>query len=181
MQRRRMSGLFYFELSSGHFLKKQSTAYIILKYFTLCKNSTFHCKKGWKKREKVVFKNCCFYHNSVSLLWLPQVAMRKVLSFSHTVFKNASKSICITVWMQEEKLWFLNSCFKWHFKSDSAPCSLRQAALAESSLPLLSNPGLINNASSGLLQAVHEDLNGSLDHMDSNGNSSPGCSPQPHV
>ncbi|XP_040857915.1 forkhead box protein P2 isoform X5 [Ochotona curzoniae] len=56
-----------------------------------------------------------------------------------------------------------------------------QAALAESSLPLLSNPGLINNASSGLLQAVHEDLNGSLDHMDSNGNSSPGCSPQPHV
>ncbi|ELK23924.1 Forkhead box protein P2 [Myotis davidii] len=56
-----------------------------------------------------------------------------------------------------------------------------QAALAESSLPLLSNPGLINNASSGLLQAVHEDLNGSLDHMDSNGNSSPGCSPQPHI
>ncbi|KAI4543731.1 hypothetical protein MG293_006525 [Ovis ammon polii] len=55
------------------------------------------------------------------------------------------------------------------------------AALAESSLPLLSNPGLINNASSGLLQAVHEDLNGSLDHIDSNGNSSPGCSPQPHI
>uniref|UniRef100_A0ACB8FQM5 Forkhead box protein P2 n=1 Tax=Sphaerodactylus townsendi TaxID=933632 RepID=A0ACB8FQM5_9SAUR len=56
-----------------------------------------------------------------------------------------------------------------------------QAALAESSLPLLGNPGLINNASSGLLQAVHEDLNGSLDHIDSNGNSSPGCSPQPHM
>ncbi|NXC50674.1 FOXP2 protein, partial [Penelope pileata] len=56
-----------------------------------------------------------------------------------------------------------------------------QAALAESSLPLLSNPGLINNASSGLLQSVHEDLNGSLDHIDSNGNSSPGCSPQPHI
>uniref|UniRef100_A0A670IYE8 Forkhead box P2 n=1 Tax=Podarcis muralis TaxID=64176 RepID=A0A670IYE8_PODMU len=56
-----------------------------------------------------------------------------------------------------------------------------QAALAESSLPLLGNPGLINNASSGLLQAVHEDLNGSLDHIDSNGNSSPGCSPQPHI
>ncbi|KAM8974253.1 forkhead box protein P2 isoform 7-T7 [Pelodytes ibericus] len=56
-----------------------------------------------------------------------------------------------------------------------------QAALAESSLPLLSNTGLINNASSGLLQAVHEDLNGSLDHIDSNGNSSPGCSPQPHI
>ncbi|XP_066490158.1 forkhead box protein P2 isoform X13 [Tiliqua scincoides] len=56
-----------------------------------------------------------------------------------------------------------------------------QAALAESSLPLLSNPGLINNTSSGLLQAVHEDLNGSLDHIDSNGNSSPGCSPQPHI
>uniref|UniRef100_A0A8C5PAM8 Forkhead box P2 n=1 Tax=Leptobrachium leishanense TaxID=445787 RepID=A0A8C5PAM8_9ANUR len=56
-----------------------------------------------------------------------------------------------------------------------------QAALAESSLPLLSNTGLINNATSGLLQAVHDDLNGSLEHMDSNGNSSPGCSPQPHI
>ncbi|XP_070803700.1 forkhead box protein P2 isoform X8 [Pituophis catenifer annectens] len=56
-----------------------------------------------------------------------------------------------------------------------------QAALAESSLPLLGNPGLINNTSSGLLQAVHEDLNGSLEHIDSNGNSSPGCSPQPHI
>ncbi|MBN3321292.1 FOXP2 protein, partial [Atractosteus spatula] len=56
-----------------------------------------------------------------------------------------------------------------------------QAALAESSLPLLGNPGLINTSSTGLLQAVHEDLNGSLDHLDSNGNSSPGYSPQAHL
>ncbi|XP_066580783.1 forkhead box protein P2 isoform X3 [Amia ocellicauda] len=56
-----------------------------------------------------------------------------------------------------------------------------QAALAESSLPLLGNPGLINTSSSGLLQAAHEDLNGSLDHLDSNGNSSPGYSPQTHM
>uniref|UniRef100_A0A4W3HYJ5 Forkhead box P2 n=1 Tax=Callorhinchus milii TaxID=7868 RepID=A0A4W3HYJ5_CALMI len=56
-----------------------------------------------------------------------------------------------------------------------------QAALAESSLPLLSNPSLINTTSSGLLQATHEDLNGSLDHLDSNGNTSPGCSPQQHI
>ncbi|XP_043940367.1 forkhead box protein P2 isoform X3 [Protopterus annectens] len=56
-----------------------------------------------------------------------------------------------------------------------------QAALAESSLPLLGNPALINNASTGLLQTVHEDLNGSLDHLDSNGHSSPGCSPRPHM
>ncbi|RXM34101.1 Forkhead box protein P2 [Acipenser ruthenus] len=56
-----------------------------------------------------------------------------------------------------------------------------QAALAESSLPLLGNPGLIHTSSSGLLQAAHEDLNGSLEHLDSNGNSSPGYSPQPHM
>uniref|UniRef100_W5NG64 Forkhead box P2 n=1 Tax=Lepisosteus oculatus TaxID=7918 RepID=W5NG64_LEPOC len=56
-----------------------------------------------------------------------------------------------------------------------------QAALAESSLPLLGNPGLINTSSTGLLQAAHEDLNGSLDHLDSNGNSSPGYSPQAHL
>ncbi|XP_041113892.1 forkhead box protein P2-like isoform X1 [Polyodon spathula] len=56
-----------------------------------------------------------------------------------------------------------------------------QAALAESSLPLLGNPGLIHTSSSGLLQAAHEDLNGSLDHLDSNGNSSPGYSPPSHM
>ncbi|XP_039616905.1 forkhead box protein P2 isoform X9 [Polypterus senegalus] len=56
-----------------------------------------------------------------------------------------------------------------------------QAALAESSLPLLGNPGLLNTSSSGLLQTTHEDLNGSLDHLDTNGNSSPGYSPPPHM
>lgn len=67
-----------------------------------------------------------------------------------------------------------------------------QAALAETSLPLLGNPGLMNSASgmmgasppglmsgspTGLLQ-THEDLNGTLDHLDTNGHSSPGYSPQ---
>uniref|UniRef100_A0A8K9XPL6 Forkhead box P2 n=1 Tax=Oncorhynchus mykiss TaxID=8022 RepID=A0A8K9XPL6_ONCMY len=52
-----------------------------------------------------------------------------------------------------------------------------QAALAETSLPLLGNPGLMN--SSSLLQS---DLNGSLDHLDTNGHSSPGgYSPQAHM
>ncbi|XP_016303043.1 forkhead box protein P2 isoform X2 [Sinocyclocheilus anshuiensis] len=68
-----------------------------------------------------------------------------------------------------------------------------QAALAETSLPLLGNPGLMNSASgmmgasppglmsgspTGLLQgSMHEDLNGTLDHLDTNGHSSPGYSP----
>uniref|UniRef100_A0A8C2AZ06 Forkhead box P2 n=1 Tax=Cyprinus carpio TaxID=7962 RepID=A0A8C2AZ06_CYPCA len=67
------------------------------------------------------------------------------------------------------------------------------AALAETSLPLLGNPGLMNSAScmmgaspqclmsgspTGLLQGTtHEDLNGTLDHLDTNGHSSPGYSP----
>ncbi|KAL0196336.1 hypothetical protein M9458_009908, partial [Cirrhinus mrigala] len=61
------------------------------------------------------------------------------------------------------------------------------AALAETSLPLLGNPGLMNSAPPGLLSGsptgllqgtTHEDLNGTLDHLDTNGHSSPGYSPQ---
>uniref|UniRef100_A0A8B9LKA4 Forkhead box P2 n=1 Tax=Astyanax mexicanus TaxID=7994 RepID=A0A8B9LKA4_ASTMX len=55
-----------------------------------------------------------------------------------------------------------------------------QAALAETSLPLLGNPGLMN--SSALLQcSLHDELNGALEHLDTNGHSSPGYSPQTHV
>ncbi|XP_048862865.1 forkhead box protein P2-like isoform X8 [Brienomyrus brachyistius] len=55
-----------------------------------------------------------------------------------------------------------------------------QAALAESSLPLLGSPGLMSGSSTGLLQTAPEDLNGALDHLDTNGHSSPGYSPQMH-
>uniref|UniRef100_A0A3Q3BH69 Forkhead box P2 n=1 Tax=Kryptolebias marmoratus TaxID=37003 RepID=A0A3Q3BH69_KRYMA len=50
-----------------------------------------------------------------------------------------------------------------------------QAALAETSLPLLGTPGLMSSAS------AHEELNGSLDHLDTNGHSSPGYSPPVHM
>ncbi|KAG9342281.1 hypothetical protein JZ751_016783 [Albula glossodonta] len=61
-----------------------------------------------------------------------------------------------------------------------------QAALAESSMPLLGSAGLMNSSSTGrmgsnstgLLQASPEDLNGSFDHLDTNGHSSPAYSPQ---
>ncbi|XP_056604591.1 forkhead box protein P2 isoform X5 [Triplophysa dalaica] len=73
-----------------------------------------------------------------------------------------------------------------------------QAALAETSLPLLGNPGLMNSSASGLMGSspqgfmggsptsllqgtMHEDLNGSLDHLDTNGHSSPGYSPHTHL
>uniref|UniRef100_A0A8C7DSU5 Forkhead box P2 n=1 Tax=Oncorhynchus kisutch TaxID=8019 RepID=A0A8C7DSU5_ONCKI len=71
-----------------------------------------------------------------------------------------------------------------------------QAALAETSLPLLGNPGLMNSSSSGLMGGsphglmggsppgilLQSDLNGSLDHLDTNGHSSPGgYSPQAHM
>ncbi|XP_056312019.1 forkhead box protein P2 isoform X2 [Danio aesculapii] len=72
-----------------------------------------------------------------------------------------------------------------------------QAALAETTLPLLGNPGLMNSASgmmgasppvllsgspTGLLQGTtHEELNGTLDHLDTNGHSSPGYSPHTHL
>uniref|UniRef100_A0A665TRP9 Fork-head domain-containing protein n=1 Tax=Echeneis naucrates TaxID=173247 RepID=A0A665TRP9_ECHNA len=111
----------------------------------------------------------------------------------------------------------------------SNPCSLIPAALAETSLPLLGTPGLMNSSSTGpmggschgllggdpsgltggsppgllggsppgllggsppgtlsgspptLLQSTHEELNGSLDHLDTNGHSSPGYSPPVHM
>uniref|UniRef100_A0A3B4ZQU5 Forkhead box P2 n=1 Tax=Stegastes partitus TaxID=144197 RepID=A0A3B4ZQU5_9TELE len=104
-----------------------------------------------------------------------------------------------------------------------------QAALAETSLPLLGTPGLMNSGSTGpmggschgllggdpsvltggsppgllggsppgllggsppvtlsgspptLLQSAHDELNGSLDHLDTNGHSSPGYSPPVHM
>uniref|UniRef100_A0A672QW50 Fork-head domain-containing protein n=1 Tax=Sinocyclocheilus grahami TaxID=75366 RepID=A0A672QW50_SINGR len=50
-----------------------------------------------------------------------------------------------------------------------------QAALAETSLPLL---GLMSGSPTGLLHVTtHEGLNGTLDHLDTNGHSSPGYSP----
>ncbi|XP_072529269.1 forkhead box protein P2 isoform X2 [Salminus brasiliensis] len=73
-----------------------------------------------------------------------------------------------------------------------------QAALAETSLPLLGNPGLMNSSASGLMGgsppgllggsppsllhcSIHDELNGTLDHLDTNGHSSPGYSPHTHV
>uniref|UniRef100_A0A3P9P2P5 Forkhead box P2 n=1 Tax=Poecilia reticulata TaxID=8081 RepID=A0A3P9P2P5_POERE len=74
-----------------------------------------------------------------------------------------------------------------------------QAALAETSLPLLGTPGLMSSAAGPpgllgisppgtlscspqtMLQSAHEELNGSLDHLDTNGHSSPGYSPPVHM
>ncbi|XP_047660104.1 forkhead box protein P2 isoform X1 [Tachysurus fulvidraco] len=73
-----------------------------------------------------------------------------------------------------------------------------QAALAETSLPLLGNTGLMNSSASGLMGAsppglhsgsppsllqssTHDELNGSLEHLDTNGHSSPAYSPHPHI
>uniref|UniRef100_A0A671Y9U1 Forkhead box P2 n=1 Tax=Sparus aurata TaxID=8175 RepID=A0A671Y9U1_SPAAU len=72
-----------------------------------------------------------------------------------------------------------------------------QAALAETSLPLLGTPGLLGGSPPGLLgisppgtlsgspptlmHSAHEELNGSLDHLDTNGHSSPGYSPPAHM
>ncbi|KAK3544786.1 hypothetical protein QTP86_027481, partial [Hemibagrus guttatus] len=72
-----------------------------------------------------------------------------------------------------------------------------QAALAETSLPLLGNTGLMNSSASGLmgasppglhsgsppslLQSTHDELNGSLEHLDTNGHSSPAYSPHIHM
>ncbi|KAL2103040.1 hypothetical protein ACEWY4_002208 [Coilia grayii] len=73
-----------------------------------------------------------------------------------------------------------------------------QAALAETSMPsLLGGAGLLNSTSAGPLAGSppalmsasppslpappHEDLNGALDHLDTNGHPSPGYSPQTHL
>uniref|UniRef100_A0A8C5GS81 Fork-head domain-containing protein n=1 Tax=Gouania willdenowi TaxID=441366 RepID=A0A8C5GS81_GOUWI len=53
-----------------------------------------------------------------------------------------------------------------------------QAALAETSLPLLGTPG---GSPPTLMHMTHDELNGSLDHLDTNGHSSPGYSPPVHM
>uniref|UniRef100_A0A3B5QSB8 Forkhead box P2 n=1 Tax=Xiphophorus maculatus TaxID=8083 RepID=A0A3B5QSB8_XIPMA len=54
-----------------------------------------------------------------------------------------------------------------------------QAALAETSLPC---HGLLGgDPPPTMLQSAHEELNGSLDHLDTNGHSSPGYSPSVHM
>ncbi|KAF6725198.1 Forkhead box protein P2 [Oryzias melastigma] len=44
-----------------------------------------------------------------------------------------------------------------------------------------SPPGTLSGGSPGLLQSSHEELNGSLDHLDTNGHGSPGYSPSAHM
>uniref|UniRef100_A0A8C9TGX7 Forkhead box P2 n=1 Tax=Scleropages formosus TaxID=113540 RepID=A0A8C9TGX7_SCLFO len=72
--------------------------------------------------------------------------------------------------------------FSLFFSLCACACmSFCQAALAESSLPLLGSPGLVSGTCTGLQQTTQEDLNGTLDHLDTNGHSSPGYSPQNHL
>ncbi|XP_062862463.1 forkhead box protein P2 [Trichomycterus rosablanca] len=73
-----------------------------------------------------------------------------------------------------------------------------QAALAETSLPLLGNTGFMNSSASCLMGASppgllsgsppsllqscpHDDFNGCLDHLDTNGHGSPDYSPHTHL
>lgn len=54
-----------------------------------------------------------------------------------------------------------------------------QAALAESSFPLLNSPTMINTSSaSGMLHVGHDDVSSTVEQVNSNGSSSPRLSPQ---
>lgn len=54
-----------------------------------------------------------------------------------------------------------------------------QAALAESSFPLLNSPTMINTSSaSGMLHVGHDDISSTVEQVNSNGSSSPRLSPQ---
>uniref|UniRef100_A0A672UNE9 Forkhead box P4 n=1 Tax=Strigops habroptila TaxID=2489341 RepID=A0A672UNE9_STRHB len=57
--------------------------------------------------------------------------------------------------------------------------SLLQAALAESSFPLLNSPTMINTSSaSGMLHVGHDDVSSTVEQVNSNGSNSPRLSPQ---
>lgn len=65
--------------------------------------------------------------------------------------------------------------------SRSHPSSrfLLQAALAESSFPLLNSPTMINTSSaSGMLHVGHDDVSSTVEQVNSNGSNSPRLSPQ---
>lgn len=56
---------------------------------------------------------------------------------------------------------------------------LLQAALAESSFPLLNSPTMINTSSaSGMLHVGHDDVSSTVEQVNSNGSNSPRLSPQ---
>lgn len=58
-------------------------------------------------------------------------------------------------------------------------CSLPQAALAESSFPLLNSPTMINTSSaSAMLHVGHDDVSSTVEQVNSNGSNSPRLSPQ---
>lgn len=56
---------------------------------------------------------------------------------------------------------------------------LLQAALAESSFPLLNSPTMINTSSAGgMLHVGHDDVSSTVEQVNSNGSNSPRLSPQ---
>lgn len=66
-----------------------------------------------------------------------------------------------------------------HRRSPIAPLCSLQAALAESSFPLLNSPTMINTSSaSGMLHVGHDDVSSTVEQVNSNGSSSPRLSPQ---
>lgn len=61
----------------------------------------------------------------------------------------------------------------------SCCCSVSQAALAESSFPLLNSPTMINTSSaSAMLHVGHDDVSSTVEQVNSNGSNSPRLSPQ---
>uniref|UniRef100_A0A667Y1S4 Forkhead box P2 n=1 Tax=Myripristis murdjan TaxID=586833 RepID=A0A667Y1S4_9TELE len=61
------------------------------------------------------------------------------------------------------------------------PSSLGYGAALNARLLGGSPPGTLSGSPPTLLQSAHEELNGSLDHLDTNGHSSPGYSPPGHM
>lgn len=55
-----MSGLLYFELSSGHFLKSRATAYIIQAFLSTCEGTTFHFMENETRMKKVFWGELLF-------------------------------------------------------------------------------------------------------------------------
>lgn len=71
-----------------------------------------------------------------------------------------------------------NPTAPWRRSTIVPLCSL-QAALAESSFPLLNSPTMINTSSaSGMLHVGHDDVSSTVEQVNSNGSSSPRLSPQ---
>lgn len=133
------------------------------------------------------------FFSSLHVWGLSALLQKLFMKPKHTLEESFWQRFSVFIWYSEMNCGTIN-CMKWSLTLAYVYLLFCQAALAETSLPLLGNTGLMNSSASGLMGAsppgllsgsptsllqssVHDELNGAFEHLDTNGHSSPAYSP----